>query len=321
MDAENNPLKRAPHTVEDLVGRVGPAVQPRAGLLSAGGVPGGQVLGAGQPGGQRLGRPEPGLLLPAGGELLRGGGVGPIGQRFTAFCSMHNACTIHAQRIHIGKSWDSLTAGSAGIYPDVKADAAVGGRGWTRRFIRSSGASKAAGARPGGIRRFRARRRAAGRQRDRRRGAGVDALLPRLRGADGALRGRRAGSRPFPGGVRQPDAVRRGAAGAGGAFRGARRAGAGGPGAVAADLSLQHRPERHHARERDAERGARGLEPVGARRLSRPRDAAGASRPGGGARADRRMHAAAVPAARRAPVPHAGGQVPLGQHQPGRSLP
>ncbi len=33
IGAENSPLKHAPHTVEDLVGRLGPALQPRAGLL------------------------------------------------------------------------------------------------------------------------------------------------------------------------------------------------------------------------------------------------------------------------------------------------
>ena len=78
MDAENNPLRNAPHTVEDLVGEWDRPYSRGAGLLSAGGVPGGQVLGAGQPGGQRLRRPESGVLVPAGGELHGGGGVAAL---------------------------------------------------------------------------------------------------------------------------------------------------------------------------------------------------------------------------------------------------
>ena len=59
MDAENNPLEAGAAHGGGPGRRLGPALQPRGGLLSAGGVPGRQVLGAGQPGGQRLGRPEP----------------------------------------------------------------------------------------------------------------------------------------------------------------------------------------------------------------------------------------------------------------------
>ena len=98
MDAENNPLKRRAAHGRGPGRRVGPALQPRAGLLSAGGVPGRQVLGAGQPGGQRLGRPQPDVLLPADGELPRGGGVGRAAMVYGDFVSMHNACTIHARR-------------------------------------------------------------------------------------------------------------------------------------------------------------------------------------------------------------------------------
>ena len=49
--------------------RLGPALQPGAGLFPAGGLSGRQVLAAGQPGRQRLRRPASGLHLPATGRL------------------------------------------------------------------------------------------------------------------------------------------------------------------------------------------------------------------------------------------------------------
>ena len=99
MDAENNPLEAGAAYGGGPGRRVGPAVQPRAGLLSAGGVPGRQVLGAGEPGGQRLGGPEPHVLLPADGELPGGGGVASMvyGGSLDAHF-MHNPCTAHMLR-------------------------------------------------------------------------------------------------------------------------------------------------------------------------------------------------------------------------------
>ena len=76
--AEDSPLRHAPHTVAALVGELGPQIQPRGGLLSAGRLPGRQVLAAGGAGRQRLWRPQPGLHLPAGRKLCRGGGIGCV---------------------------------------------------------------------------------------------------------------------------------------------------------------------------------------------------------------------------------------------------
>jgi glycine cleavage system protein P-like pyridoxal-binding family len=71
--AEDSPLRHAPHTVEDLVADWDRAY-PRTGLLSARGVPGGQVLAAGRAGRQRPWRPQPDLHLPAGRKLRAGTG-------------------------------------------------------------------------------------------------------------------------------------------------------------------------------------------------------------------------------------------------------
>jgi glycine dehydrogenase len=51
IDEVNNPLKNAPHTMEDLVRDWDRPYTPRTGLFPAGGVPGGQILAAGEPGG------------------------------------------------------------------------------------------------------------------------------------------------------------------------------------------------------------------------------------------------------------------------------
>ncbi len=69
MDAENNPLKNAPHTMEDLVREWDRPYTREAGLLPSRCLPGGQILAAGQPGRQCLWRPPPGLHLPADGGL------------------------------------------------------------------------------------------------------------------------------------------------------------------------------------------------------------------------------------------------------------
>ena len=78
MDPENNPLKNAPHTVEDLVGDWDRPYTREQACLPAGRVPGRQILAAGQPRRQRLWRPQPGLHLPAAGGLSGGGGVGAL---------------------------------------------------------------------------------------------------------------------------------------------------------------------------------------------------------------------------------------------------
>ena len=136
--------------------------------------------------------------------------------------------------------------------------------------------------------RFRARRRAAGRQPDRRGGAGVDALLPRLRGADGALRRRRAGGRSVQ---RRCSSTRCSSARRGGRWWCRSRRWTGWRSAIPAPPRLiflfNIGAVRDDAGQRDAERGRRGLEPVGAGRLLRPGDAARRARPGGGSGADR----------------------------------
>ena len=76
MDKTNNPLKNAPHTVEDLVGEWDRPYSARTGLLPAGRLPGRQILVAGQPRRQCLWRPQPGLHLPADDGLCRGCRIG-----------------------------------------------------------------------------------------------------------------------------------------------------------------------------------------------------------------------------------------------------
>ncbi len=68
MDKANNPLKNAPHTVEDLVGQW-IVLQPRTGLLSARRLPRGQVLVSVNRVDNVYGRPQPGVHLPADGSL------------------------------------------------------------------------------------------------------------------------------------------------------------------------------------------------------------------------------------------------------------
>ncbi len=76
MDPVNNPLKNAPHTMEDLVQDWDRPYSREAGLLPARGLPGRQILAAGEPRGQRLGRPQPDLHLPADGRISGRGRVG-----------------------------------------------------------------------------------------------------------------------------------------------------------------------------------------------------------------------------------------------------
>ena len=78
MDAENNPLKRAPHTVEDLVGdwdrpysREAACFPPGAFRVDKYWAPVNRVDNA-------YGDRQPGLLLPAAGELPGGGGVARV---------------------------------------------------------------------------------------------------------------------------------------------------------------------------------------------------------------------------------------------------
>jgi glycine dehydrogenase len=80
IDRDNNPLKHAPHTVEDLVGDWDRPYTREQGCFP-GRLPGRQVLAAGEPRGQRLRRPEPRLHLPADGGLSGGGGVAGHGPR------------------------------------------------------------------------------------------------------------------------------------------------------------------------------------------------------------------------------------------------
>ena len=272
MDAENNPLKRAPHTVEDLVGGLGPALQPRAGLLSAGGVPGRQVLGAGQPGGQRLGRPQPGLLLPADRELPGGGGVGrePV---------VWTRCCIRSRDVRGRTRSSPAMFGNFSSAPrQVSSGIVVEERGWapycldraarTALFVDIGPDLDLSRAVFVNLTLFDEARRA---------------LVVPFAALEGLARAIPAPSRLIflfnigRSGTTLVDAMLNEVAGVWSLSE---------PD-VYFDLAMQ----RAHAR------------------------------PGGGARADRRVHAAAVPAARRAPVPHAGGQVPLGQHQPSRSLP
>ncbi len=75
MDKANNPLKNAPHTVEDLVGEWDRPYSREQACFPARRLPRRQILVSGQPCGQRLRRPQPHLHLPAGRKLCRGGGV------------------------------------------------------------------------------------------------------------------------------------------------------------------------------------------------------------------------------------------------------
>ena len=75
MDPDNNPLKNAPHTVEDLIGEWDRPYYAGAGVLPARRLPGRQVLGPGQPHRQRLWRPQPGLCLSAARGLSGRGGI------------------------------------------------------------------------------------------------------------------------------------------------------------------------------------------------------------------------------------------------------
>ncbi len=69
MDRANNPLKNAPHTVQDLIGAWERPYSREGRLLPVGQLAHGQVLAAGEPRRQRLRRPQPRLLLPADGSL------------------------------------------------------------------------------------------------------------------------------------------------------------------------------------------------------------------------------------------------------------
>ncbi len=75
MTAGHNPLKNAPHTMEDLVRDWDRPYSREQGCFPAGRLPGRQVLAAGQPGRQRLWRPQPRLHLPADGGVRGSGRV------------------------------------------------------------------------------------------------------------------------------------------------------------------------------------------------------------------------------------------------------
>ncbi len=75
IDRENNPLKHAPHTVNDLVAEWDRPYSREQGCFPPACLPGRQILASRRPGGQRLWRPQSGLHLPAGRKLQRGGGV------------------------------------------------------------------------------------------------------------------------------------------------------------------------------------------------------------------------------------------------------
>ena len=76
MDKMNNPLKNAPHTVEDLVGEWDQTLFARGGVLSRRRLPGRQILAARQPRRQCLRRSQSLLRLRALGNLRQGGGIG-----------------------------------------------------------------------------------------------------------------------------------------------------------------------------------------------------------------------------------------------------
>ena len=76
VDAADNPLKNAPHTMDDIADAAWePRLQPSGGGLPGGRPQAGQVLAAGEPDRPGVRRPQPDLRLPAHGELPGGRGV------------------------------------------------------------------------------------------------------------------------------------------------------------------------------------------------------------------------------------------------------